>query len=284
MERPTKKKLINSAFRFANGLTYKDLAAYASSTAFFFFIAIIPLMIILSKLLPYTGITDDQLKMIITKFTPDFADMIVILVIDQAFTSTTGIISISAAVLLYATARGMLALLRGLNRIYLTDGKSNGFILQVRAIFYTLLMVVDLVLLLVIIVFGKTIMDFLVGHIKVLDKAPLVYSFRYLLLFALGVLICMVTYTFLPAVRQPFRKQFIGAVFSALAWMVFSFFFSLFISSSIYSTYYGSLAAIAIFMMWLYGCFYILLIGANLNHSLYGVRLPHPFSGKVPSS
>ena len=60
-----------------------------------------------------------------------------------------------------------------------------------------------------------------------------------------------------------------GAVFSALAWVVFSFFFSLFISSSIYTTYYGSLAAIAVFMMWLYGCFYILLLGANLNHSLY---------------
>ncbi len=260
---------MKSAFRFAGGLTYKDIAAYASSTAFFFFIAIIPLMIILSKLLPLTGITDDQLTMIITKFTPDFADMLVIVVIQQAYSSSTGVISVSALILFYATARGMLALLRGLNRIYDSAGKSNGLMLQIKAIFYTLLMVVNLVLLLVMIVFGKSIMDFLVMHIRVLDEVPLIYYFRYLLLFALGVFICMVIYTYLPDVHQPFKKQLFGAVFSALAWVVFSFFFSLFISSSIYTTYYGSLAAIAVFMMWLYGCFYILLLGANLNHSLY---------------
>lgn len=269
MKNTTRKKLMKSAFRFAGGLTYKDIAAYASSTAFFFFIAIIPLMIILSKLLPLTGITDDQLTLIITKFTPDFADMLVIVVIQQAYSSSTGVISVSALILFYATARGMLALLRGLNRIYDSAGKSNGLILQIKAIFYTLLMVVNLVLLLVMIVFGKSIMDFLVMHIRVLDEVPLIYYFRYLLLFALGVFICMVIYTYLPDVHQPFKKQLFGAVFSALAWVVFSFFFSLFISSSIYTTYYGSLAAIAVFMMWLYGCFYILLLGANLNHSLY---------------
>lgn len=268
MKRTTREKLINGLFSFANGMTYKDIAAYAGATAFFFFIAIIPLLIILSKMLPLTGITDEQLIRIITNVTPEVTDHMVILVVNQAYETSLGVVSLSAIVMLYATARGMLALLRGLNRIYDVRQKRSGVVMMFRAIFYTLIMVLDLVLLLVVIVFGEMIMDFLVKLIKVLDKVPLIYYFRYLLAMGVGIVSFMLIFSYLPGERQPFRKQFPGAVFTAVGWVVFSFFFSLFISSSIYGTYYGSMAAVVVFMMWLYGCFYILLIGANINQSL----------------
>ena len=268
MQKQTEKLLIRGAFSFADSLTNKDVAAYASSTAFFFFIAGIPLLIILSKLLPLTGITDDQLIKIITSFTPEFTDLMVVLIVKQAYSSSTGVISLSAVVLLYATARGMLALLRGFNRIYEVKKGRGGAVMMIRAFFYTLLMLVVMVLLLVVIVFGETIMTFMIAHIRVLDKVPLIYSFRYLLMFAIGVISFSLMYTYIPGERQLFREQIPGAVFSTLAWVVFSFFFSIFMSSSIYSTYYGSLAAVVVFMMWLYGCFYIVLIGAVINHIL----------------
>ncbi len=268
MKRTTREKLINGLFSFANGMTYKDIAAYAGATAFFFFIAIIPLLIILSKMLPLTGITDEQLIRIITNVTPEVTKRMVILVVNQAYETSVGVVSLSAIVMLYATARGMLALLRGLNRIYDVRQNRSGVVMMFRAIFYTLIMVLDLVLLLVVIVFGEMIMDFLVELIKVLDKVPLIYYFRYLLAMGVGIVSFMLIFSYLPGERQPFRKQFPGAVFTAVGWVVFSFFFSLFISSSIYGTYYGSMAAVVVFMMWLYGCFYILLIGANINQSL----------------
>ena len=268
MKKVTRTKLWDSVFRFIEGMSYKDMAAYASSTAFFFFVAMIPLIILLSKLLPLTGITDDQLIQIITAITPEFTDLIVVLVVKQAFASSDGLLPISAAILIYAFARSLLSLLRGLNMIYEVKARKSGFSLTVRAIISTLLVVITMVVFLVVIVFGETIMEFLVKHIRLLDSVPMIYSFRYLLALAVGVLIFMVMYTFLPSERQPFRRQFFGALFAAVAWVVFSFFFSLFIDSSIYSTYYGSLATIVIFLMWLYGCFYILMIGANINHSL----------------
>ena len=264
----TREKIIISLFRFADGITTKEISAYASSTAFFFFIAIIPLMILLSKLMPLTGITDDQLINTITGFTPDFADLMVIIIVKQAYVSAVGVVSVSAVVLFYATARGMLALLRGLNSVYEVRNKNNCFIMMRRAFIYTLIMVTDLVLLLVVIVFGESIMDILIERFNVIDREPLIYSLRYLLMFIIGTVSFMLVYAYLPDERQPFRKQLPGAAFATLAWMVFSFFFSLFIGSSIYATYYGSLAAIAVFMMWMYGGFYILLTGANINHSL----------------
>ncbi|MBQ9444880.1 MAG: YihY/virulence factor BrkB family protein [Lachnospiraceae bacterium] len=249
-------------------MTYKDVASYASSMAFFFFIALIPLLIILSKLLPLTGISDDQLIRVVTRVTPEIVDVMVVIIVKQAYSSNAGIISISAVVILYATARGMLALLRGLNRIFDVKVRHGGISVIIRAGIYTLLMLLYLILLLLIIVYGESIMIFLISHIKVLDRVPLLFNFRYLLMMALGVISLMAVYAYVPSERQPFKKQLPGAVFTTVAWVVFSFFFSLFIGSSIYGTYYGSLAAIVIFMMWLYGCFYILLMGANLNLSV----------------
>lgn len=268
MKKYSKQEVKDFATFFASGMTYKDVASYASSMAFFFFIALIPLLIILSKLLPLTGISDDQLIRVVTRVTPEIVDVMVVIIVKQAYSSTTGIISISAVVILYATARGMLALLRGLNRIFDVKVRHGGISVIIRAGIYTLLMLLYLILLLLIIVYGESIMIFLVSHIKVLDGVPLLFNFRYLLMMALGVISLMAVYAYVPSERQPFKKQLPGAVFTTVAWVVFSFFFSLFIGSSIYGTYYGSLAAIVIFMMWLYGCFYILLMGANLNLSV----------------
>lgn len=268
MKKYSKQEVKDFATFFASGMTYKDVASYASSMAFFFFIALIPLLIMLSKLLPLTGISDDQLIRVVTRVTPEIVDVMVVIIVKQAYSSTTGIISISAVVILYATARGMLALLRGLNRIFDVKVRHGGISVMIRAGIYTLLMLLYLILLLLIIVYGESIMIFLVSHIKVLDGVPLLFNFRYLLMMALGVISLMAVYAYVPSERQPFKKQLPGAVFTTVAWVVFSFFFSLFIGSSIYGTYYGSLAAIVIFMMWLYGCFYILLMGANLNLSV----------------
>ena len=264
----TKRRLKMTVFRFANGLSYKDIAAYASSTAFFFFIALIPLLILLSKLLPLTGITDDRLIGIISRITPGFANPVIEIIVKQAYASSGGLLPLSAGVLVFAIARGMSSFLRGLNNINDVKEKKTGIALTVRAVISTLLMVVNLVGFFVVIVFGEMIMSFLVSQIGILKEVPSFFSFRYIFIISLGVLIFMVMYTYLPAERHVFIKQLPGAVFSAVGWVVFSAFFSMFLDSSIYATYYGSLATIVIFMMWLYGCFYILLLGANLNHSL----------------
>lgn len=264
---PEKKELMDDSLRFFTIIMKKDIAAYASSTAFFFFIAIIPFLILLSMLLPLTGITDEQLIRVVTTVTPEFTDLMVVLIIKQAYSASTGVASISILALLYATARGMVALLRGLNDIY-EIRKRNDLSLIVRSVLYTLLMIVNMTLLLVLIVFGEAIMHIMLDYLVVPYKLTVIFTLRYLFILAVGVLSLMFIYAFIPAKRQPFKKQFPGAIFTTLAWVIFSYIFSLFISSSIYSTYYGSLASVAVFMLWLYGVFYILLLGAVINQSL----------------
>ena len=62
------------------------------------------------------------------------------------------------------------------------------------------------------------------------------------------------------------KRQFPGALFSAVGWTGFSFFFSLYFKySSRLSEIYGSLTTIVCVMLWLYVCMYIFLMGAEIN-------------------
>ena len=55
--------------------------------------------------------------------------------------------------------------------------------------------------------------------------------------------------------------------------MLFSYFFSLYIEYFPTASYiYGSLATVVLFMLWLYFCMIILLIGAEANKLLHIMR------------
>ena len=57
-----------------------------------------------------------------------------------------------------------------------------------------------------------------------------------------------------------------GALLTAMAWMVFSYFFSLYFTFfPNFSNMYGSLTAIIMIMLWLYVCMNIVLYGAEIN-------------------
>ena len=75
-------------------------------------------------------------------------------------------------------------------------------------------------------------------------------------------------YTFVPDRRLSVKSQVPGAVFSTLGWMGFSLAFSLYFTHFggwNYSYMYGSLAAIVLFLLWLYFCMCILFWGAEVN-------------------
>jgi membrane protein len=71
------------------------------------------------------------------------------------------------------------------------------------------------------------------------------------------------------------RRVWPGAVTAVLLWLVVSWVFGLYaVSVSSYAVYYGSLAAVAVLLVWLYLTSLSLVVGAELNAQLEGVRAP----------
>ena len=59
-------------------MTKKNISAFAASTAFFLFLSMIPLLMALCAILPFTALTKENLLGAITQFTPDAMDAMVI--------------------------------------------------------------------------------------------------------------------------------------------------------------------------------------------------------------
>jgi membrane protein len=56
--------------------------------------------------------------------------------------------------------------------------------------------------------------------------------------------------------------------------VIFSFFFSIYVDKyTNYASFYGAMTTIALIMVWLYGCMYVLFLGGVINSALERSKL-----------
>lgn len=253
---------------FIERMSKINIGAYASSTAFFFLLSLVPILIIFSALLSATGLTKSLIMDILSVIPVLQSNSLVERIIDEAFNMSGSLLPITIVVLVWSCSKGMLALMYGFNEIYEVKKRKNYFYLRFWATLYTLLLIILIIVMLVFMVFGNTILEFLESTINSNWHLAFlfIFQFRYLITIGSGVLLLSFLYKMIPQEKNDFLQQIPGAVFTVVAWTIFSFFFSLFAKVTVYSMYYGSLAAVIIGMIWLYWCIYLLMIGGFINH------------------
>ena len=73
--------------------------------------------------------------------------------------------------------------------------------------------------------------------------------------------------------RRVVRRVLPGAVLAVVLWLVVSWAFGLYVSTlADYAAFYGSLAAVAVLLVWLWLTSFAILVGAELNSQLEGLR------------
>ena len=109
-------KKIYLIFRdFARQLTRDNINAFASSTAFFFFLSLVPTLVILCSLIPYTPLTEGDLIAAVTGVVPEFIETVTVSLIEQIYERSATTLPVAIVVLIWSSSKGMLALMRGLN-------------------------------------------------------------------------------------------------------------------------------------------------------------------------
>ena len=58
---------------FSSQMKKQNISAYASSTAFFLFLSVIPMLMVVCAVIPYTPVTEQNLITALTDVTPDIA-------------------------------------------------------------------------------------------------------------------------------------------------------------------------------------------------------------------
>lgn len=251
---------------FADKMKKKNIAAYAASTAFFFFLSLVPMLMVISTILPYTPLTEDNLVTAVTDVTPEAIDPIATELIEEVYQKSAGALSIAIIATIWSAGKGVLALMRGLNAINEVEEKRNYFAIRSIASFYTIVMLLVIILFLFIMVFGNQLVNLILHRMPQLRALMSVYmEFRFLLVWGVLTLLFAAVYAYVPDKKLRFKEQIPGASFTAVVWSVFSWGFSLYVSRSGAYSIYGSLSIIVIVMLWMYLGMYIVMIGAYLN-------------------
>ncbi len=247
-------------------MTKKNIGAFAASTAFFLFLSMIPLLMSLCAILPYTRLTQANLITAITRFTPDAMEGLVVGIVSDVYARSAGTITIFAIVTIWSASKAMLALIHGLNAVNGVEERRNYFVLRFIASIYTVIILVAMILALLVMVFGNVIVNLLLADIPPLHLvAQFIMHFRFLISWVVLTFIFAMIYAYVPDSKMRFKAQIPGAAFSAVMWGAASYVFSVYVDHFNGFGAYGGLTTVVILMFWFYLLMYILLIGAHIN-------------------
>lgn len=260
------RRLVFIGYDFSKHMNKKNISAFAASTAFFLFLSLIPMLMLLCAVIPYTPVTEANLLRVITNIAPDTMDPLLTGIIRDVYDKSIGIVSITAIVTLWSAGKGMLALMRGLNAINEVEENRNYVILRIVASFYTVVILILMLLSLIIMVFGNTLVDIIEGQIpQTTYLFDLLMHFRILFVWFVITILIALMYTYMPGAKLGFKMQLPGAVVAAVGWSIITWGFAVYIDEFNGFSAYGSLTTIIILMLWLYACMYIVMAGAFLN-------------------
>ena len=244
-------KIIGNGKSFFDKCKRDKINAYSAQSAFFIILSTIPFLMVFSSLLQYTPITEGTLLKMYQTALPDYISAFLISITDEVYNRSVGIISITAIVAIWSAAKGIQYMTDGLNSVNDLEENRNWFVLRLWAIVYTIVFLFAVVFTLVVLVFGNTLHDLAVEYIPLLQSITnLIVKFRGFVLFGILFVFFDIIFTMLP------NKKL---------WYVFSFALSIYVDYFNGFSMYGSLTTIALIMLWLYFCMYIMMMSAEVN-------------------
>ncbi|MDY4970679.1 MAG: YihY/virulence factor BrkB family protein [Lachnospiraceae bacterium] len=264
--------LFITLFQLKNEIVEKKLTVYGAQAAFFLQLSAIPFLMALLNVFQFLspGVFQELFQMLDGIGNDTFSRTLSYIISELYIQSSGALISVSLLGALWSSSKGVYAIERGLNEIY-GNKKRHGFVTaRLISFFYMIFLITILFFTIVVLMFGSSIQE-LIGRFlpPLYHILRLFLRFRLLAAVPILILFFMCLYTFYPGRNIRFRDQFWGAVFSASAWIVFSFCYEFYIQHiTNYSRIYGSLGAILLLLLWIYFCLCIVLLGAELNHFL----------------
>lgn len=257
-------------YRFTVKMGNDRVRAHSAEASFFIMMSVFPVLMLLLTLVQFTPLSQTEVVMTIERITPFEVSGLLKPMVSSIFRQSPALLSWSAIVAVWVAGKGVMGLTDGLNSIYRIEETRNYFVVRFRAACYTIVLVIALVISLGILVFGYTLQGYMRAWVPLLRKYPdTMIILPTASALAILVLLFLMMYMFLPNRRRKFRTQFPGAVFTSVAWAVFSYAFSIYLDYAVnMSVIYGSLTTLVVVMLWLYSCMYLFFLGAEINHYL----------------
>ena len=266
----TLRDIYDAVDEFFSGMGSRRLTTYSSSCAYYLFMSLVPVIMLLVSVLQYTPLTRDVVLEAVADYVPDSLYEVVHFIVTSIYNGGRVALTVSILLTIWSASACMKALLRGMDSVYDAERREDYIRFSLRACFYMLIFVVILMLSFFVMVYGGKILDYIEQSMPVNHSLDFLFTLakylRFVIILALLSLVFCLLYKWMPARRLRFRRQLPGAVFSSVAWAAFSFIFSFYVSLSDRFGAYGYIGTIMVAMIWIFYCFYFLLLGGFINH------------------
>lgn len=261
------KEIVKKVQTFCVRLKDDHISESAAECAYYTILSFVPFIIFFITLIQYTIIDKQIVLDLLKEVLPISMQAFVFGIIDEVYSRTINTVSISLLVALWSASKGFYALCKGLKNIYKVSENRPNFVIRIEGFIYTLLFIVSVIAVMILIVFGNRIHNFVVQNFFSWGIITALFlKIRTITAIVLLFFVFIILYKFIPSHKMNFKSQILGAAFSSIALTVTSYVFSIYIDVfKGFSNTYGSLTSIILIMMWIYSCMYIILLGAEIN-------------------
>ena len=151
----TCKTAVSKIRSFTKAFKAAQVTTYASSAAFYIFLSIIPIIVLLFTIIPYTPLTQEGVLDVLLTILPSSLSDFTTGIVAEVYDKNIAILSVSAVVLLLSASKGMQAITLGLNSINGVKETRNFVLMRLEACLYTVILLVLLILSLGLFIFGS---------------------------------------------------------------------------------------------------------------------------------
>jgi len=243
--------------KLINEFRTNDIGRLAKALTYNVFLAIFPFVIFIMSVFALFDI--DYSLIYEVDFLPHF---LVDFVREASSVRSASILSASLLFALNSTSAGIRQIMRGLESFHKLRRKRGFIRVTAHSLLALLALILAIIVSAVFFVFGNSIRYLFYGFLGSLGFAAIS------IVTAVAITCLTVLLIYYLALDRQFKlkKLLPGAVFTTAAWILASFTFSIYVSYfNNFSRLYGSIAGIAILMIWIFMLCLALLVGGLIN-------------------
>lgn len=261
-----KSKLKNIINRFIAILKKPEMRVLPGQLAFYFLMSFIPIFAI-TILISSLFISDVNLFAALQSHVP----AVVFDILNSVLSSANSYNNFTILIILYIflASNGLTSIIITSNTLY---GIQNpkGIQTKIKAFLMTIIVIVLLLFIIFIPVLGNFIIDLLLSFVSNPEHfyiyMPIYKVLKFLTSFFFIFLCINLIYTLAPDKKVKGKQTTIGALFTAISWILVTDIFVFYITNiANYSALYGNFANILVLLTWVYLLAYLFVFGMALN-------------------
>ncbi|WP_080876043.1 YihY/virulence factor BrkB family protein [Oceanobacillus timonensis] len=256
---------------FMKRFSENNTTLLAAALAYYFLLAVFPLLIVGFAIIPYFNISPDDAVSFLGSIMPqELASTFEDNIINLVDTTRGGLLTVGILGTIWSASNGINAFIKVSNQAFEVEETRSFLKARGIAILLTIGLLLAAISSIILLVFGDMIINFLISFVGISTGTGAILQIsRVIMVIVIVTLILLGLYRFAPNKRLPFRHILPGTLTASILWLVSSFAFSIYVSNfGNYSATYGSLGGIIVLMIWFFLTGIILLVGALLN-SMY---------------